>query len=320
MKILLDYFFPISTTEPTPAASTAFLKQACVVVLPRASGAVQVEDVPQLCTSNAQIALQTDNLDAPQVLAGGLSRVYTLAVDDLADLATILADYGNQFFTLIISSDFNDAAVTGMDLGGWGGVVARASTDDAFLATQAAISNRVGMHTTSGNKAKNLCYAIGSLLSNALNWQNQQYIEMPFDDDVETLGDADALFDDKISFVLTDDEYGKRLGLLAAGGKAIIAPYVKRNLEIDLQSAALTYLSANQPTYTPVQAALIEDELQKVVDSYIARQWIGSGAAEVKLEQSNFVASAYMEIAEPNALWRIFGQITQNHIGGADAF
>ena len=111
--------------------------------------------------------------------------------------------------------------------------------------------------------------------------------------------------------VLSDDEYGNRLGLFCAGGKAIVAPYIKRNLEIDLQSSALTYVSANQPAYSKVQAALLEDELQKVVDSYISRQWIESGKAEVKLEQANFVASAYMEIAEPNALWRIFGEITQ---------
>jgi hypothetical protein len=311
MKILLDYFFPITTIEPTPAASTAFLKQACVVVLPRASGGSPVEDIPQLCTSSAQIALQTDNADAPQLLAGGLSRVYTLAVDDLSELDTILADYGNQFFTLIISSDFNDAAVTAMDLGGWGGVVGRASTDDAFLAVQAVIANRCAFHTTTGNKAKNMCYAFGKLLSNALSWNNQQYITVPFTDDVDSLGEANSLFDDKISFCISDDEYGQRLGLFCAGGKAIVAAYIKRNLEIDLQSSALTYISANQPAYSKVQAALVEDELQKVVDSYVSRQWIESGKAEVLLEQTNFVASAYMEISEPNALWRIFGEITQ---------
>jgi hypothetical protein len=311
MKILLDYFFPIETVEATPAASTAFLKQACIVVLPRASGGSPVEDVPQLCTSSAEIALQTDNLDAPQLLAGGLSRVYTLAVDDLSELDTILEDYGGDFFTLIISSDFNDAAVTAMDIGAWAGVVGRASTDDAFNAVQAVIPNRCAFHTTSGNKAKNLCYAFGKLLSNALDWMNQQYITMPFADDVDSLGAAESLFDDKISFVISDDEFGKKLSLFCAGGKAIAAPYIKRNLEIALQSKALTYVSGNQPAYTPVQAALIEDELQKVVDSYISREWIESGSAEVKLEEDNFVASAYFEISEPRALWRIFGQVTQ---------
>jgi hypothetical protein len=134
---------------------------------------------------------------------------------------------------------------------------------------------------------------------------------MPLADDVTSLGDADALFDDDISFVLSDDEYGNRLGLFCAGGKAIVAPYIIRNLQIDLQSKALSYISANQPQYTKVQAALIEDELQKVVDLFITRQWIESGKVEVKLEQSNFVASGYINVSEPSALWRIFGQLTQ---------
>jgi hypothetical protein len=33
MNILLDYFFPITSIEPTPQAATGFLKQALVVAL-----------------------------------------------------------------------------------------------------------------------------------------------------------------------------------------------------------------------------------------------------------------------------------------------
>lgn len=309
MKILLDYLFKISTTAAAPAASTAFLKQVCVVVLPKVGA---TEDVPTLCTSNAAIAALTDNVEAQQVLAAGMSRVYVLAVDDLSEIDTILDDYGSQFFTLLISSDFNDAAVTAADFGGWSGVIGVSSTDDAFLAVQAAIENRCAFHTTSTNKAKNMCYAFGKLLSNSLNWLNQQFITMPLADDVNTLGECDTLFDDKISFVLSDDEYGNRLGLFATGGKAIVAPYIIKNLQIDLQSKALSYISANQPQYTKVQAALIEDELKKVLDSYLSRQWIESGSVEVALEQSNFVASGYINVSEPSALWRIFGQLTQS--------
>lgn len=310
MNILLDYFFPITAITPTPAASTAFLKQACIVVLPRASGGSPVEDIPQLCTSSAAIALQTDNADAPQLLAGGLARVFTLAVDDLSELDTILESYGDQFFTLIISSDFNDAAVTAMDLGAWEGVVGRASTDDAFLATQAAITNRAAFHTTTGNKGKNMCFAFGKLLS-AAAWRNQQYITMPFVDDVDTLGEAVSLFDDKISFVIDDSEFGTRLGLFAAGGKAIVEPYIKKNLMIDLQSEGLSYVSGNQPPYTKTYGALLEDELQKVIDGYIERAEIEAGTVEIKLEDDNFVANSYINIAEPKAMWRVEGEIRQ---------
>ena len=429
MNILLDYFFPITAINPTPAASTAFLKQACVVVSPK-------EAVPTgvitLCTSMAQVAALTDNTEAQQLFNAGMNRVYILPMDDL-DLEAALEGHESDFFTLLISSDFADEDITvaqadgtvtitdyadlvsgdddvisvagvnfvaqagaatpgaatfqaatdnattatslaaqinahattselveavavgavvtitaiesgwagndiavaytdndtnvgatlaglvggklsggaGLFAGAFKGVIGVASDDDAFLADQAAIENRAAFHTTTSNKSKNMFYAFGKLLSNALSWLNQQYITMPFADDVTTLGSANALFDDKISFVISDSEFSERLALFACGGKAIVAPYIIRNLEIDLQSKALSYISGNQPNYTKKAAALLEDELQKVVESYIEKQWIEAGVIEVKLEQENFIASGYINVSEPKALWRIFGEIRQ---------
>jgi len=154
-------------------------------------------------------------------------------------------------------------------------------------------------------------YGFGKLLSNQLNWRNQQYITMPYGDNVDTLGEANNLFDDKISFVMKDDQYGFRLGLFAAGGKAITAPYIIKNLQIDMQSAALTYISGNQPAYSVKEAALLESYLSKVIDSYIERKWITAGQIEIKLEQDNFVASGYINVSEPNALWRVFAEMQQ---------
>lgn len=407
MNILLNYFFPITAISPTPEASTAFLKQVCVVALKKLG--VPAGDLT-LCTSMSEVAALTDNLDAQQLFNAGMSRVYILPVDDL-DLATFLEGHESDFFTVLISSDFDkddinasvaslvkgdltftslatgsssndisieflntvsagaeavtvtdkkisvaieggvstatqiktaidadeDAAALisvaiasgqgavaqaafaednleggdGLFLGQFKGVTGVWSDDDTFLATQAAIENRCAFHVDTANGAKNMFYAFGKLLANSLSWLNQQYITMPLADDVDTLGAANALFDDKISFVIDDSQFGKRLGLFACGGKAIVAPYITRNLEIDLQSAALSYISGNQPAYTRTQAALIEDELQKVVDGYVERQWIEDGVVEVKLEQANFVASGYINTAEPKALWRIFGEIRQ---------
>ena len=307
MNILLDYFFPITVISPPPAASTAYLKQVCIIVTPKAAVPT---GIATLCTSMVQVAALTDNTEAQQLFNAGMSRVYVMPADDL-DLADALVDYGSDFFTVLISSDFVDADVTAADFGTFKGVVGVSSDSDVFLAVQSVIENRAAFHTTTTNKAKNLFYAFGKLLSNSLNWTNQQYITMPVADDVATLGAANALFDDKISFVINDTEFGKRLGLFAAGSKAIVAPYITRNLEIDLQSRALSYISGNQPGYTKTQAALLEDELQKVVTGFIDRQWIDAGTVEVKLEQENFVASGYINISEPKALWRIFGEIRQ---------
>jgi uncharacterized protein YheU (UPF0270 family) len=421
MKILLDYFFPITHIEPTPAVATGFLKQALLVVKP-------ATDVPTgvitLCTTYAAVQDLTDNTEAQQLFNAGMNKVYVLPMDDL-QLASALEGHG-EFFTVLISSDFDDSdigapggetvanvdaslkiqdilytsklhgiagnditinyntggtagsevvsvsthaitvqmedgvstaaqiataignyspanalvatavdagdesdkqavfgsAVTltggvdsvngdGLDVGTFKGVVGLSSTDDDFLADQAATANRAAFHTTSGNKAKNMLFAFGKMLSNALNWRNQQYITMPVADDVSTLGDANAFFDSKINFVINDDEFGKRLGLFAVGGKAIVAPYIIRNLELDMQSAALSYISGNQPAYSKTQAALLEDELKNVIQSYIDREWIEAGVVEVTLDQDNFVASAAINIAEPKALWRIFGEMRQ---------
>lgn len=428
-KILLNYFFPITAISPTPQASTAFLKQVCVVVLPKDGGVTT--GVPVLCTTSGQVAALTNNIDALQLFAAGMSRVYILPVDDL-DMAEVIEDYGSDFNTVLISSDFDDddieptqatgnvtitsyanlltttpdtvtvagvvftaqagaattgtatfraatsnddtatslalqinehattktlveatvvgavvtitaknpgsagnaiglayadvgtagigatvsgALLTGGDglfLGIFKGVVGISSDDMDALEEYAATENYCAFYTSGSNGAKNMCYAFGSLLSNALNWTNQQYITMPFADDIDTLGEAENLFDLKISFVLDDTEFGKRLGLFAVGGKAIVAPYITRNLEIDLQSKALSYISGNQPSYNPTDAALLEDAMQAVINSgYIARGWITAGVVEVKLEQSNFTASGYINISEPNAMWRIAGEIRQ---------
>lgn len=426
MNILLDYFFPITAISPTPQASTAFLKQACIVVAPK-MGVTPGEIT--LCTTMSAVAALTDNTEAQQLFNAGMSRVYVLPMNDL-DLADALEGHESDFYTILISSDFdkddviatkatgtftvtsyanlisgtpdtvtvgatvftaqsgaatlgdatfraatsNDATAAslaaqinahavastkvvatvvgsvvtltavadgssgnavalaytdndtnvgitksgtalaggdGLFAGAFEGVIGVSSDDDSYLADQAAIENRCAFHTTSVNKAKNMFFAFGSMLSNALSWKNQQYITMPVADDVATLGAANNLFDDKISFVISDSQYSNRLALFACGGKAITAPYITKNLMIDLQSAGLSYISGNQPAYTKTQAALLEDEEQKVINSYIERQLIDAGTIEIKLEQENFVASGYINISEPNAMWRIFGEMRQ---------
>ena len=442
-KILLDYFFKITAINPTAAASTAYLKQACVVVSPKGGygGAI---GTPILCTTNAEIEAVTDNDDAKQMLSAGMGRVYVMPVDDLylSDFL-IAAPALNKFFTLLISSDFSEAQITlsqadgsvtitsyanlvsgtddavtiagtaftaqvgaatlgtatfqaatsndataaslaaqinahatigelveatvvgavvtitaiengwdgnditltytdndtnvgatlaglvggklsggtGLFTDGFNGVIGVSGDDMTFLEDQAVIENRCAFFQKSSNLAKNMCFAFGKLLSNASDWKNQQYVTMPFDDEVATLGSAENLFDLKISFVISDDEFNTRLALFACGGKAIVAPYILRNLEIDLQSKGLQYVTANQPAYTVTQAALLEDELQKVIDGdgleggnsgYVGRGWLTEGEVEVTLEQDNFVASGQISVPTPRALWRINGTISQS--------
>jgi hypothetical protein len=428
MKFLLDYFFKITTINPTPAASTAFLKQVCLVVLPKSGQEGNVGTIYE-CTTAAQVAVRTDNVDATQLFNAGMAKVFILLANDLY-LEEYLEDQDSEFYTVLVSSDFAAAAVTptkatgtftvtsyanlvsgtddtvtidgvvftaqagaavlgettfqaatsndataaslaaqinghtataakvvasvvgavvtltavdfystgnyainytdndtnvgitksgtamtggdGLSAGSFSGVIGVWSSDLDLLEAQAVIEKRCAFYGNSTNKAKNMCYAFGKLLSNSLSWKNQQYVTMPFDDGIDTLGEAESLFDDKISFVLMDDEFGKRLALFACGSKAITAPYILRNLEIDLQSAALTYVSANNPDYTLTEAALIEDECQKVInEDYIATKLISSGKIEITLEEDNFVAAGRITVPTPKVLWRIAGEMTQ---------
>lgn len=425
-KILLDYFMPISVSESTPEASTAFLKQVCVIATPKAGQEANVGTFFE-CTSMTQVAARTDNTDCQKLFDAGMSKVFLLLADSL-DLAEEMEAEEGEFYTVLISSDFDDddveatqaeglititsyadllvtAADTvevagvvftaqsgaatlgtatfraatsnaatatslaaqinghavagakvlatvdddevtvtsiltgeigntytldytdngaeigltvsgsgtltggdGLDLGSFDGVIGYASEDADFLATFAADSKRCGFFMDSANGAATMFYAFGKLLSNLATWQNQQYISTPVDDGVTTLGQANSLFDDKVSFAITDDEFGKRLALFACGGEAIVAPYIMKNLSVDLQSRALTWISANQPQYTNVNASLLEQRLQEDVINqlYIQTQLIEAGVVQVTLQEDNFVATGAIDIAKPTALWRIF--------------
>src|SRR5690606_7461383 len=348
-KILLDYVFPISVLESIPQASTAFLRQVAVVAKPKAG---QEGNVGKLfpCTSMAQVLERTSNSESEQLFNAGMNRVHILLANDL-DLADALETYKNEFYTLLISSDFSDAdiidtpavpatgtieitdfsqlladtpdeievagvvftaqssavtpgdatfqaadsdedtaqsladqinahpvastlvqatavdetveleAVTpgqagntltlvytdkdgggssvgatvsgggtleggadaneAIDIGTYEGVLGFASSSIPVLQAEVIKSKRCGFYKHSTTGAKNLFFAFGKLLSNQVDWLNQQFIEMPFDDQVTMLGQANTFFDDRISFVLSDDEFSTRLAMFVAGGKAI---------------------------------------------------------------------------------------------------
>ncbi len=434
-KILLDYFMPITVIEPIPAASTAFLKQVCVVAKPNEASEELVGTI-SLCVSTAEVAVLTDNTNSDRLFAAGMTKVYILLAEDL-DLADGLLTEAGEFFTVLISDDFEDSDLEGiggtpavpevpavaaslkvedilytakvagvagnaititytdtntggaasvvvtttdivvsieagvttaqtiadaiedeedsddlvtvvvdagdetdpqavltetplangadlvpevpavpgsgsLDVGAFDGVVGFSSDDGETAATFAATENQVGFFEgDGGNGADNMFYAFGKLLSNLSDWTNQQYIAMPVDDEIENLGTANQLFDDKVSFVLTDEEFGSRLALFAVGGKAIVSPYIKKNLRVDLQSRALTWISANQPQYTLTNAALLEQRLQEDVinQKYVQTQWIEKGVVDITLVEENFVGTAEINITEPSALWRIFGNM-----------
>jgi hypothetical protein len=133
---------------------------------------------------------------------------------------------------------------------------------------------------------------------------------MPYDDEFD-LGDAETYYDERLSFVLTDDDYGERLAFFVCGGKAIVAPYVLKEIELLMQGRALSYITANQPSYTIKNAARLEDYLEGVFENYISTAQIESGRVEVELVEDDFEASADIAVSRPRALWKVNAELTQ---------
>ena len=131
---------------------------------------------------------------------------------------------------------------------------------------------------------------------------------------IETLGEAELLFEDALSFVLTSEQYGNRLGLFASNQRAIVAPYIYEEIRIRLQSAALNYIALNQPNYTTAEAALLEDVLNSVVGEYVENGTIESGSVEVSTSAEQFILNAEIRVAEPKALWRIKADMYQGSV------
>jgi hypothetical protein len=227
------------------------------------------------------------------------------------EFALAYSDEGTATIGATVGAATLSGGTSVLDTGTFDGVVGLYNQDFDECATNAAVEKQCGFYGNATNKAKNMMFAFGKLLSNSLNWVNQQYISMPLGDGIASLGESETLFDDKVSFVITDDEFSHRLALFAAGAKAIVAPYITRNLEINLQSDALSFISGNTPAYTKKYATLLENELKDTIQDYIDRGWIEDGTVSILLENDNFVASGYINITEPNALWRVFAEMRQ---------
>lgn len=403
-NILLDYFFSVTELQGLAPASTAFLRKAACVVKPKAGYSGNGFET---ITSAGQVSNFTDNSEVAQLFAGGVTSCFLIVANDLQDAESIIEAHAQEFFTLILSSDFgakpfeatkaslkhhdleveakqsgvlgtqisltivDDVAgtvtVTGKDIlvkvditghktwqdvvdlinndqdasalvvattsdagadavalvktnlahghdvyaDDFKGVTAIWSNDLATLQATAKIPNHCAFYGSATNKAKNMFYAFGKLLGNEASWRNQQYIIMPFDDGINDLGLAKNYYDDMISFSMTDKEFGNILGFFVCGKRAIVEPYIKKNFTIDVQSKALTYVSLNQPDYTITEAALIEAELNKVIDLYVSRQLFESGSIEVNLVEHNFKANANIVISEPKALWRFVAELKE---------
>lgn len=199
----------------------------------------------------------------------------------------------------------------GLFLGTWNGVVGVSSDDVAFLEAQAVITKRTAFFGNATNGAKSMFFAFGKLLSSA-TWKNQQYVEMPVNDGIDTIAEALNLYNSRISFVLNSIQYGNRLALFTNNRKAIVAPYLSELFQIMMQGWGVGYIALNQPAYTILQASLLEDYLAGEADkTFVQTNLIESVSVQISLVENNFTASGSLQIAEPKALWRVNSVLTE---------
>lgn len=306
--VLLEYVMKVDAYAPTPSASTAYIRKVLCVVKPLPEGATGTITE---CTTKAEVqALTTANCHV--LLEAGLPSVYVLPMNDL-NLADILEATDKKFFTILIDGAFTNEDLNALDDGDFAGVIGWSVENREQAKNWGYGNNNVGFYDLDVNGSQNMYYAFGKMLS-ANNWKNQQYIEMPFGSGISSINQAELMFEDSISFVLTSEEYKNRLALFASNRRAIVAPYVYEELTLKLQSKALQYISLNQPNYTEAEASLLEDALQGVVDGYVEQGILTHGKVVVSLTDEQFVAQASINIPEPKALWRIRATMKQGEI------
>lgn len=306
--VLLEYVMKVDAYAPTPSASTAYIRKVLCIVKPLPEGATGTITE---CTTKAEVqALTTANCHV--LLEAGLPSVYVLPMNDL-NIADIVEADNKKFFTILVDGAFTNEDLNGFDAGDFAGVVGWTVENREQAKSWGYGNSNVGFYDLDVNGSKNMYYAFGKLLS-ANNWKNQQYIEMPFGSGISSINQAELMFEDSISFVLTSEEYKNRLALFASNRRAIVAPYVYEELTLKLQSKALQYISLNQPNYTEAEASLLEDALQGVVDGYVEQGILTHGKVVVSLTDEQFVAQASINIPEPKALWRIRATMKQGEI------
>lgn len=299
--ILLDYAFSVNKITPLPAARAAHIKQVLAIVKPLDS--VPTEIVK--CTSKTQVTALTANEDVLELFDAGLSSGYILPSNDLNGLANIIEAKMEDFFTILVSSDFTTTELSSLNKGAFKGIIGYSFADTDAAKTFTTKESQVAFYGAPANKAKNMFFAFGKMLSSTF-WKNQQYVAMPYDDNIKDLNTAKTLFNDRISFALTSATYGTRLAFFAAGQKAITSPYIIENLKLDAQSAAVSYITLNNPDYTVTDATLLENHIQEKINAkYVDTGLVVSAKISITLVNDNFRATGTVAVPQPKALWGV---------------
>ena len=307
------------TPDTISVAGVAFTAQSTTVTLGTATFRAATGNNETAISLAAQInAHPTTSALVSAVATAGAVLITSIEAGSAGNnIAVSYADNGGGGNIGAVLSGLVGGKLSGGDgefLGTFAGVVGISSDDVTFIKAQSLMTNRTGFFANSTNKAKNMFFAFGKLLSGK-DWINQQYIEMPFNDGTDTLAEAEDLYSGKVSFVISSTEYGNRLALFANNRKAIVAPYIFEYFNLSLQGWGVQYIALNQPKYTLREASLLQDFLEeKSEQRFIATEIVESITIKITLVEDNFMANGDIVISEPKALWRVNAVVHQGLI------
>jgi hypothetical protein len=261
-------------------------------------------------TEKTDLILYTDKwAEIGGLFDGGLNSVYLVMVDTISDLPAAILERESDFYTLLCST-----AYTGDDFLtnsiAWGGVRGFSDQDQVFLASEAITKTVCAfLHTGPVNDAYQLAFAFGSFLSTSA-WRNQQYIgiSQPIGS-VTSLGLAESLFNDRISFFMDDDESGTRLAFFVAGGKSITTPYISKEIELLMQFNMTNFITINQPYNVKLERQELEKIGDQMIADYIEQGYLdpdGINDLVVTDGAEVFVVAGSLTTSPSVALWRVF--------------
>lgn len=298
---LLDYFFKVTLSVAPALANKGYLHNALIIVK---ANSVTATGEQVFVENAAQLAEYTDDKAPAEYLSASSQGAYILPVADLSEAEAVVSEWADGF-TVLFGSDYTDTELNTFDKGEFKGVLGANFSVQANAKIFGAKKNHVGWN----GDIRNMFFTFGSLLGGA-EWRNQQALQLPYSDSVMTAGLAESKFNDRVSFGMTSDQYGTRLGLFCAGGEAITAPYVIEEIKIMMQSEWLRYAAVNNPEYTITGVKLAQQNLQtRVLDKYIQKGLIPSGTITMDLADDDFVANADVKFPRPRAWWRIFATV-----------
>lgn len=306
-NVVLDYAVAFNQVAALSAPSYGFLRQVGVVIPVEGSGTAG--DITEVTTQTELDAVSpTYGAEIGALFDGGLNRITLIVVDAIGDLTALIDGLETEFYTLANSSafptaDFLSASQT------WGAVRCFSDVDKQTCVDNAKTANVCAFFENGTTKnAYKMLFAFGSFLAATL-WRNQQYIPSTSESGaVKTVGDAESLYDDRVSFFLTGDSSGTRLGFFVVGGLSMTTPYVAKELELSMQFEMTNYLTVNQPYNVELSRASLARIGNKQVKVYLDAGLLDDdeiNAISITKSTETFEVNGELTTAPAIALWRI---------------